>query len=329
MADISSKKINSFLSKIEEELLQINYGKYPKELYDPIDYTMSMGGKRIRPLFVLLANDLFGGKIKDAISAAVAIEIFHNFTLVHDDIMDNAPLRRNKPTVFKKWNRDIALLSGDVMLVWAYRFLSGCEQNKFLKILEVFNDAAIKVCEGQQLDMNYEQTDHVTIPGYIEMISLKTAALIAASMKIGAVLGGSTEKDAELLFQFGKNIGIAFQLQDDLLDVFGDTKKFGKQTGGDIAANKKTFLLLKAFQRAGNEERKKLLQLFSSQKKNPSQKVSAVKEIYETLHIQQETEKAISHYFTLAEKQFALIRADRYKKQNLLSFVSRLMKRDN
>lgn len=321
--------MEKFLSRIEKELSRINFGKKPKELYNPIYYTLSLGGKRIRPLFVLLANDLLGGKIEDAINPALAVEIFHNFTLVHDDIMDNAPLRRNKPTIYKKWNENIALLSGDVMLVWAYRLLSKCDKNKFTKILEVFNENAIKVCEGQQWDMNFEKEKNVSIEKYIEMISLKTAALIAGSMKIGAILGGATQKNSNYFYEFGKNIGIAFQLQDDYLDVFGNPEKFGKQIGGDIIANKKTFLLLKAFELADKKTKSVLNKIISSENISSEKKVNEVKNIYEKLGVKKESENAIQNYFFIAKKHFSKINADEKKKKNLLLFVENLMKRNS
>lgn len=328
MANFLSPEIKFFLSLIEKELSHLHFGKNPRELYEPIDYTMTLGGKRIRPLFLLMGCDLFGGKIKDAVSPALSIEIFHNFTLVHDDIMDNAPLRRNKPTVYKKWNNNIALLSGDVMLVWAYRLLSRCDKNKFPKILEIFNETAIKVCEGQQLDMNFERRNNVSIEEYVEMIGLKTAALIAGSLKIGAILGGANENNANLLYQFGKNIGIAFQLQDDFLDVFGNSEKFGKQVGGDIIANKKTFLLLKAFQLADEKTKWNLNRIFSSRKILPGKKVAEVKKIYEEIGVNEETEKAMKKFHSLALKQLSKIRADENKKQSLISFVNKLMERE-
>ncbi len=348
-----STQINSFLSSIEKELSKIKYGINPKELYQPIEYTMGLGGKRIRPLFLLLSCDLFEGRIADAMNPALAVEIFHNFTLVHDDIMDNAPLRRNKPTVYKQWNKNIALLSGDVMLVWTYRLLSKCPKSKFLKVLSVFNEIAIQVCEGQQLDMNLEalpllaqtgknsqipisDSEEKTLPhanllggvSYIEMISLKTAALIAGCCQIGAILGGASRSDANHLFEFGKNLGIAFQLQDDLLDVFGNSAKFGKQTGGDIIENKKTFLLLKAFELANETGRKKLHDIFLKDKISSTDKINAVKKIYDNLGIKGETEKEIKKYFSLAKKELIKIKAAKNKKLQFLAFVSGLMKRE-
>lgn len=319
------KSIPEFLERIEIELHKINFGSYPKELYDPIEYSLSLGGKRIRPLLLLMANDLFGGKIKEALSPALAIEVFHNFTLVHDDIMDNAPLRRNMPTVFKKWNGNIALLSGDVMLVWAYRLLAKCDKSLFPEILEIFNETAIKVCEGQQLDLNSEKG---SIEGYIDMISLKTAVLIAGSLKIGALLGGASKKEANHLYAFGKNMGIAFQLQDDLLDTFGNTEKFGKKVGGDIVENKRTFLLLKADERADEKTRKYLNRLYTTRNISPEDKVAQVKKIFEALEIKKETDLMIEKYFLLAKKNLAGVKADQNKKNQLMNFMNGLMKRE-
>lgn len=316
------------LSKIEKELSLLNYGEKPRELYEPIDYMMTLGGKRLRPLLVLLGCDLFGGKVNEAIHPALAIEVFHNFTLVHDDIMDKAPLRRNKPTVCKKWDNNVALLSGDAMLIWAYKLLSQCDRNKFRKIFDVFNETAMYVCEGQQLDMNFEREKQISIEEYVNMIYLKTAALIACSIKTGAILGGGGDKNAWLLYGFGKNTGIAFQLQDDLLDVFGNPEKFGKRNGGDIISNKKTFLFLKALEIAGEKKGKKFVQLYTSRTLSPHQKIKEVTAIYEDLDIKEETAKAISYYFDRAQQKFSQVKADKAKKENLLKLVNGLMKRE-
>ena len=242
--------IQKFQHIIQKEIQKFSAELYitPAELYEPVRYMLSIGGKRIRPLFVLMSCNLFGGKTKDAIPSALAIELFHNFTLIHDDIMDNATLRRNNLTVHSKWNNNIAILSGDVMMIQAYQSIAESKllSRIFDSVLSVFNQMAIKICEGQQLDLNYEQERKISIPQYYKMIELKTAVLLASCMKIGSLTGGATKEDANNLYEFGKNIGMAFQLQDDLLDVYGDTEKFGKQKGGDIIANKKTFLLCKA-----------------------------------------------------------------------------------
>ena len=237
--------IISYQNQIEEALKAKNYGSNPKELYEPIAYIMSLGGKRLRPVLVFMACDFFDGDISQALHPAIAIELFHNFTLVHDDLMDNAPLRRNQPTVHEKWNSSIAILSGDVMMVRAYQELCQAKVNYLPELLKVFSETAVKVCEGQQYDMNYESMQKVSIAQYLKMIELKTAVLLGGALKIGSIVGGAKEEEAQLLFDFGKNIGIAFQLQDDILDVYADAAKFGKQKGGDIIANKKTYLLLK------------------------------------------------------------------------------------
>ena len=238
--------IAEFQNKINAEIEKFSVGISvpPAELYEPIRYMLSLGGKRIRPLFVLMACDLLNGKTEDALPAAIAAELFHNFTLVHDDIMDGAPLRRNKPTVHSKWNSSTAILSGDVMMVKAYQLLS--KNKMYDTLLPVFNEMAVKVCEGQQWDLNYEQLFKISVLQYFKMIELKTAVLLAACMKMGSLIAGAKKETADLLYEFGKNTGMAFQLQDDLLDVYGEEEKFGKQKGGDILANKKTFLLLKA-----------------------------------------------------------------------------------
>ena len=319
-------KINKEIEKLSAELLLS-----PNELYEPIRYTLALGGKRIRPLFVLLAADLVGGKTEDAISAALAVELFHNFTLVHDDIMDNAPLRRNKPTVHQKWNSSTAILSGDVMMVKAYELLG--KSKNFTSILPVFNKMAAEVCEGQQWDVNYEQLNKISIEEYFKMIELKTAALIAASMKIGAVIGGAKEEDAKNLYDFGKNTGMAFQLQDDLLDVYGEEEKFGKMKGGDIISNKKTFLLLKAIELSGLNSYKKeeLMQWLECRPKNEKEskeKVEAVKSIYDFINVKKITEAEINSFHQKAIASLEKVSASAEKKKSLIDFTASLLKRE-
>jgi len=230
-----------FQSIIEEEIKKISLGSSPRELYEPIRYMLALGGKRLRPSLLLMSTELFGGNTKDAISPALGIEVFHNFTLLHDDIMDKAPLRRSQETVHKKWNPDIAILSGDTMFVKSCELMMKVDDGILRKVMTLFYETATEVCEGQQLDMNFESRSSVTIDEYIHMISLKTAMLLGCSMKTGAWIANANEADANHLYDFGKNIGIAFQLHDDILDVYGDELKFGKQVGGDIIANKKLF----------------------------------------------------------------------------------------
>lgn len=325
--------IKVFQNKIEEEIKKLSeeFSIPPAELYEPIRYMLSLGGKRIRPLFVLLANDLFEGKIKDAIPAALAVELFHNFTLVHDDIMDNAPLRRNQPTVHEKWNPSSAILSGDVMLVKAFHLLS--ESPQFEMIFSVFSEMAVKVCEGQQFDLNYEQVNKISVQQYFKMIELKTAVLFASSMKIGALTGRVKADDAENIYEFGKNIGMAFQLQDDLLDVYGEEEKFGKQNGGDIISNKKTFLLLKAIELSGlnpykKEELSQWIECKPKNEKESKEKVEGVKSIYDFTNVKKITEEEINSFHTKAIASLEKISAPKEKKKALVDFTSSLLKRE-
>jgi geranylgeranyl diphosphate synthase type II len=272
------------------------YGK-PSELYDPIRYTIELGGKRMRPLLVLMGCDMFGGDIQKAIDAAIGIELFHNFTLLHDDIMDQAPLRRGKETVYKRWNANRAILSGDTMFAMANRYMLRSPGECQATVLDIFNQTAIEVCEGQQLDMNYETMDTVSLADYLEMIRLKTAVLLAASLKIGALIGGASDTAAQQLYQCGISLGIAFQLTDDLLDAYGNESTFGKMTGGDIVANKKTYLYLVALVKANNGQRSSLLQLCASATDNPEAKINEVKSIFNSLDVPETALQAIrSHY---------------------------------
>ena len=325
--------IQNFQNKIDEEVKKLfqELSIPPAELYEPVRYMFSLGGKRIRPLFVLMACDLFGGETEDAIAAALAIELFHNFTLVHDDIMDNAPLRRNQPTVHQKWNSSTAILSGDVMMVKAYQLISKSKMCDAL--LPVFSGMAIKVCEGQQWDLNYEQINKISVQQYFKMIELKTATLFAASMQIGALTGGAKTDDAERLYEFGKNTGIAFQLQDDLLDVYGEEEKFGKQKGGDIISNKKTFLLLKAIELSSlnpykKEELAQWLEYHPANEKESKEKVEAVKNIYDFSNVKKITEEEIHSFHQKAIASLENIPASEEKKKLLIDFTSSLLKRE-
>lgn len=287
-------KINDFISKD-------NIGREPFSLYDPINYTLKSGGKRIRPVLTLLACNLFSEDVENAIKPAIGLEIFHNFTLLHDDIMDHADIRRGNPTVHKKWNENTAILSGDAMFIKAYDYFLDCESPNFREILKVFNLTALEVCEGQQYDMEFEDRDNVTEQEYLRMIELKTSVLLAAALKVGALLGGANTKDADLLYEFGRNIGLAFQLQDDYLDVYGDTEVFGKQIGGDIVSNKKTFMLIKAQELAEGENEIRLKNLLISNDIDRDEKVTAVTEIYNSLKIKEIVQKRIQE---LNEKAF-------------------------
>ncbi len=293
--------LSDFSTAIQNFLRQYTYGNEPEELYAPIMYLMELGGKRMRPILVLLGYQLFDDDWQKAIPAAVSVEVFHNFTLMHDDIMDKAPLRRNQPTVHTKWNDNIAILSGDVMLVKAYAMLMQGVEDKYLrKALEKFNRCAAWVCEGQQWDMNFEQRADVSENEYIEMIRLKTAVLLGYSLELGAMLAGANDTLQEQIRLFGENVGIGFQLKDDLLDVYGNPDKFGKQVGGDIIANKKTFLLIEALETAQNEN-KQALDFWLNQKDfEPQAKVQAVTKIYNNLHIKEKTEEKINSFFAEA-----------------------------
>ena len=269
-------KIVYYIETVNQALDSLSLDKEPKELYDPIKYTLDLGGKRIRPALLLLANDLFGGTDDKAINSALAIEVFHNFTLVHDDIMDDAPLRRGKDTVYKKWDTNIAILSGDVMLVQAIQLLSKNNHAHLHDVLNIFNTTAIQVCEGQQMDMNFETSSSVAIDDYLKMIELKTAVLVAASLKIGAILGQASSDSSHHIYEFGKNLGIAFQLMDDILDLYGNPEKVGKRVGGDVIANKKTYLLLKAQELATGKTKKDLDFCLTSSALTSEQKVEKV-----------------------------------------------------
>lgn len=287
----------ALLEIVNEEIKNLNFELAPKELYEPIGYTMSLGGKRLRPVLVLMACDMFNGDIQKATSPAMGIELFHNFTLIHDDLMDNAPIRRNKPTVFNKWNANIAILSGDAMFAKAYEMVAKTDNEILQRILSVFTQTAIEVCEGQQYDMNYETMDNVSIEDYIKMIRLKTAVLIAASLKVGALVAGASEEDARKAYEFGENVGLTFQLQDDLLDVYSDVDKFGKTNGGDILTNKKTYLYLKAFELAQGEDLAMLKHYFSSTNFDATEKITSVTKIYNRLDIKEHTKAMMNHYY--------------------------------
>ncbi|MFM8347373.1 MAG: polyprenyl synthetase family protein [Bacteroidota bacterium] len=286
------------LNLIEKAIGREKFGRNPQSLYEPIRYIMSLGGKRLRPMLVLLAYRMYRDDFRRVIPQAIAVEAFHNFTLMHDDIMDQAPLRRGKPTVHKQWNVNTAILSGDVMLVKVYDMLSALDAELLKQALPLFNRTAREVCEGQQLDMDFEQRRTVTEKEYVEMIRLKTAVLLGFSLQFGALLAGAPEEEQKLLYDFGTSIGIGFQLKDDLLDVYADKDKFGKQVGGDIISNKKTFLLIKALEGATGADRRELDNWLAATKFNKKEKVKAVTAIYDRLGIEALTKKKIGSYFS-------------------------------
>jgi geranylgeranyl diphosphate synthase type II len=314
---------------ISEAVNELALPGFPAALYEPIGYILSLGGKRMRPALLLMACDLFGGDVDEAILPALAIEVFHNFTLMHDDIMDNAPLRRGKVTVHERWNRNAAILSGDVMLVKSYDLMMQVPGHLLRTILDIFNTTAVGVCEGQQIDMEFEERNDVSIDEYLEMIRLKTAVLLGGALKIGALIGGADKKDAELMSSFGENLGIAFQLQDDILDVYGDPEKFGKQVGGDIISNKKTFLLIKAFEMAGALEAKALSNWTTITQFDTTEKVNAVTEIYNALQVRQYAESAMQNYSNKAFKALDAINLPDAHKQYLRDFADGLLVREN
>ena len=309
---------------IEKELRKIHLPNSPSKLYQPIDYAMGLGGKRMRPILLLMAHQLFDENIEKAISPALGIEIFHNFTLLHDDIMDNAPIRRGKQTVHEKWNQNVAILSGDTMLVQAYQLLSDVDKSIVKEMIAVFSKAATQVCEGQQWDIDFEIQKEVTLQEYLKMIEYKTAVLLAASLQIGGITANASKENQNNLYHFGLNMGIAFQLKDDLLDAFGNPDEFGKQIGGDIIANKKTFLYLKALQLANDNQKESLVNYFKTQKQT-KQKVMGVKTIFTDLDIPKHTVDMMKAYYTKAMRHLDAIDSD--KKEPLLIFSKKLIDR--
>lgn len=290
---------------INNEILKLDWDREPYGLYEPIEYTLAAGGKRVRPQLAMIANQMFGGNDEDVLPAALALEVFHNFTLLHDDVMDKADVRRGRPTVHVKWNENTAILSGDQMLIEAYKLLSGVPADKLPRVLQLFNKMATEICEGQQYDVDFESQEHVTIEEYLKMIRLKTSVLLANALQTGAYIAGTDEQAQEDLYEFGINIGLAFQIQDDILDVWGDPKTFGKAVGGDISCNKKTFVYLEAMRRLGDEAiGNELQQWYSQVLEDNTTKIAAVKEIFEQLDVRTACEKVVEDY---TQKALALL----------------------
>lgn len=312
---------------IAESFGRLQFPIQPEELYEPIRYTLAMGGKRMRPVLVLLGAELMGGKLEDAQHAALAIEVFHNFTLLHDDIMDEAPLRRGMATVHTKWDSNIAILSGDVMLVEAYKLLSKAPVSTLPEILHVFNTAATDVCEGQQWDMNFEGQDDVKLSDYLNMIRLKTAVLLGAALQIGALCANAEKQDAQNLYDFGCHLGIAFQLQDDILDVFGNPEVFGKQAGGDILSNKKTYLKLRALEKASTEHARELRKWYSNKDFDSIEKVTAVTQLFENLNVREDAEKEMRRHYDIALKSLHNVQGSETHKGVLEQFAQELLVR--
>lgn len=321
--------LKTYQQWIEQEINKNTYGKNPVTLYEPIRYLMAIGGKRLRPILVLLSYSLYKNDPKSVVPYATAVELFHNFTLMHDDIMDNAPLRRGNITVHEKWNVNTAILSGDVMQVKVYDMLLSLPAEKLKTVITFFNKCATEVCEGQQWDMEFETTKSVSEAQYINMIRQKTAVLLGFSLELGAVLADASLEDRKLLREFGVNIGIGFQLKDDLLDAYADPKKFGKQVGGDIIANKKTYLLIKALEKATGKTKKELHNQLTLLKFNKANKVKAVKDIYNSLAIAELTEKKINYFFDKGFKALEKLTVDVSKKKALADFAKDLISRQS
>jgi len=313
---------------LDEAFSRIQLPARPADLYDPINYTLGLGGKRLRPLLVLASCQMFGGEIDEAINPAIGIELFHNFTLLHDDIMDQAPLRRGKETVYKKWNPNVAILAGDTMFALANKYMLRTRQQAISQVMELFNQTAIEVCEGQQYDMDYEHQENVSIADYIEMIRLKTAVLLAASLKTGAIIAGAEAADCNYIYQFGINIGLAFQLKDDLLDVYGVQEKFGKVSGGDIIAGKKTYLYLKALETAGPEA-DAFSRLYAAQHLESAEKIARVKEVFNRMNIETQTRQLINDYYQKALRDLSAISLPEEAMESLTEYAAWLMEREN
>lgn len=320
--------LNHYQKIVSEAVETHRFTQKPSELYDPINYIISHGGKRLRPIMVLMANDLFGGDIQKAIKPALAIEFFHNFTLIHDDIMDEAPLRRNKPTIHTLHGINVGILSGDALMIKAYQFFEDLEPELFKKCLQIFSQTGAILCEGQQQDVNFETMESVSYDEYIEMITSKTGVLSAASFKIGALIAGASEKNAESLYNFGKHIGIAFQIMDDYLDVFGNQEQFGKKHAGDIFENKKTILYLLALEHANEEELKELKYWYSKTTDNID-KVYGVEKIFRRCKIDEKVLKLIQHHNEIGQKYLNEIALPEEKKQPFVELANYLLRRES
>lgn len=318
---------DDILKKTEHAITELHFDYPPKSLYEPIGYTLSLGGKRIRPALVLMACNLYKEEVDDALIPALGLEVFHNFTLLHDDLMDQADKRRNKPTVHKVWNDNTAILSGDAMLIAAYQLMCRTRPDVLKEVLDLFTVTALEICGGQQYDMEFESRNDVTEEEYIEMIRLKTAVLLACALRMGAILGGASAEDADHLYEFGIAIGLSFQLQDDLLDVYGDSATFGKNIGGDILCNKKTFLLINALKRSDPEQKAMLEGWIGRKAFDPAEKIAAVTNLYNTLQLKELSESLIQVYYDKAMHHLEQVRVAPKKLQVLKEVTDRLMHR--
>jgi geranylgeranyl diphosphate synthase type II len=321
-------KVEQIQELVNNYIENQDFGGNPKELYAPIEYILRQGGKRMRPTLCLLACDLFNGNIEDCMVPAVAAEIFHNFTLVHDDIMDQAPLRRGMETVYHKWNSDIALLSGDTMLIKAFQYVLAMKKEYSYEVFAELCKVALEVCEGQQFDLNFETQDNVSLESYLEMIRLKTAVLLGSVLKIGAIVAGADAKNQQAVYDFGINLGLAFQLQDDIFDCYGDVKVFGKMTGGDISDNKKTYLYLKALELASEEDKNILRQLFSMPKGRDEKKIETVLAIYDKYNVRSIVTDLMTKYYEDSLKNLDSIEVSEERKQVLREYAAYLYTRN-
>lgn len=321
-------KADEILKLVNDYLDNMPYDRKPSSLYEPIRYVLSMGGKRIRPVLMLLAYNMFREHPEDILMPACALETYHNYTLLHDDLMDNADLRRGHETVHRKWDANTAILSGDSMLVLAYQRMAQCDREKMPEVLNIFTETALEIGEGQQYDMDFEHRNDVTEEEYIEMIRLKTSVLLACALKIGAVLAGATNEDADNLYRFGEQIGLAFQLQDDYLDVYGDTRVFGKAIGGDITSNKKTYMLINALARANDKQRAELEKWISATEFDREEKIAAVTRLYNEIGIDKLAQEKINFYFKQSRKYLEAISIEEDRKAELTAYAQRMMKRE-
>ena len=322
--NLSADKI---LSLINDYLAALPYDRKPASLYEPIKYVLSLGGKRIGPTLMLLSYNLYKDDPESILSSACALETYHNYTLLHDDLMDNAPLRRGHQTVHVKWNPNVAILSGDSMLVLSYQRMLQCRPDKLKPVIDLFTETALEIGEGQQYDMEFETRTDVTEEEYIEMIRLKTSVLLACATKIGAILADAPDEDADNLYKFGEQMGLAFQLQDDYLDVYGDSKVFGKAIGGDIMSNKKTYMLINAFNLANDKQREELTHWITAENPDPKEKIAAVTKLYNEIGIDKLAEKKINFYFEESRKYLKAVKVDEERKSVLEAYTQKMMHR--
>lgn len=322
------KTSEEILKLVNDYLAQLPYDREPQSLYEPIKYVLSMGGKRVRPVLMLLAYNMYKENPESILSSACALETYHNYTLLHDDLMDNADLRRGHETVHRKWDANTAILSGDSMLVLAYERMAQCPKEKLAEVLHLFTETALEIGEGQQYDMEFENRTDVTEAEYIEMIRLKTSVLLACAVKMGAILADASAEDADNLYKFGEQIGLAFQLQDDFLDVYGDPAVFGKAIGGDITSNKKTFMLINAFNHATAEQRKELTRWITAEQFDAAEKIAAVTRLYNEIGIDRMAKEKIEYYFAQSTQYLARVNVPEERKQELIAYTHDMMKRE-